>query len=157
MNHSDVKISRALPKETQQLQELMAEVVHCCQDRMIFESRKFNLPQAEIKCLMLFRGQEQLRVTQIAQGLEVAKSRASTILRSMNERALITTQEDPADGRVKLIGLTRKGKAALAEIDEFTTEVHGAVLAQLDKEQRPMIINSLKMLKQAMDKIKASL
>lgn len=147
----------ALPSETPRLQALMSEVVHCCQDRMVFESRRFNLPQADIKCLMLFSGADQLTVTQVAQGLDVAKSRASNILSNMAERGLVRFDPDPDDGRVKLVSLTGQGKKIAKDIGAFITKIHGAVLARLEPKQRPMVITSLELLKRAMDSIKGQL
>ena len=147
----------ALPSETPRLQELMSEVVHCCQDRTVFESRRFNLPQAEIKCLMLFSGVDRLTVTQVAQGLDVAKSRASHVLSKMAERGLVRFNTDPDDGRVKLVSLTERGMMIAKDIDAYITKIHGAVLSRLDPEQRPMVITSLELLKRAMDSVKGQL
>lgn len=147
----------ALPSETPRLRELMSEVVHCCQDRMVYESRRFNLPQAEIKCLMLFAEIGQQTVTQVAQGLDVAKSRASNILSDMAARALVSFDPDPDDGRVKLVSLTDRGKEYAAEIGDFITRIHGAVLSRLEPPERVMVIKSLELLKNAMDSVKEQL
>ena len=135
----------------------MSEVVHCCQDRMVYQSRAFDLPQAEIRCMMLFAEQPQLTVTQIAEGLEVTKSRASNLLGNMSGRNLVFFKEDPSDARVKLVGLTRRGKMLASRINSFVTEIHGAVIAELDPADRAMVIQSLQLLRDAMDKIKSGL
>ena len=48
--------------QTARLEELITETVRCCEDRKLFESQKFGLPYAALKCLRLFNGQRYLTV-----------------------------------------------------------------------------------------------
>ena len=76
-----------LTYQAHRLQGLIDEMLKCCEDRKVYESGKFELPYAELKCLLLFDGQPYLRGTDIAQKLEVAKAvlqRLSTGLRKNN-------------------------------------------------------------------------
>jgi len=135
----------------------MHEILQCCQERMLFESRKFGLPQAELKCLMLFDMERYLTVKGIAQKMEVAKSRVTKIMDGLTKKRLIQSTEDPNDGRVKLLSLTPAGQEKLKEIDTFTREIHQKILHQIDSEQRRNILSSLELLRSSMEAVKAQL
>lgn len=124
---------------------------------MLFESHKFGLLQAELKCLMLFDMERYLTVKGIAQKMEVAKSRVTKIMDGLTKKRLIQTTEDPNDGRVKLLSLTPAGQKKLEEIDTFTTQIHQKILYQIDSEQRKAILSSLELLRSSMEAVKAQL
>ena len=55
MNKLAFKINEELLEyQTQRLQHLITEVIQCCEDRKLYQARKFGLPYAEVKCLLLF-------------------------------------------------------------------------------------------------------
>ncbi|MGD8983139.1 MAG: MarR family transcriptional regulator [Desulfobacteraceae bacterium] len=124
---------------------------------MLFESHKFGLPQAELKCLMLFDMERYLTVKNIAQKMEVAKSRVTKIMDGLTKKRLIQTTEDPNDGRVKLLSLTPAGQKKLKEIDTFTRQIHQKILYHMDLEQRKAILSSLELLRSSMEAVKAQL
>ena len=81
MNENAQEINmELLAYQTQRLQDLMAEMLQCCEDRKLYESQRFGLPHAELKCLMLFDGQRYLTVKNMAQNLDVAKSRVTKLV-----------------------------------------------------------------------------
>ena len=135
----------------------MREIIQCCQERMLFESRKFGLPQAELKCLMLFGTERYLTVKGIAQKMEVAKSRVTKIMDGLGKKGLIQSTDDPNDGRVKLLSLTPTGQRKLKEIDAFLKEIHQKILDQLESEQRKAVLSSLELLRSSMEAVKAEL
>ncbi len=146
-----------LAYQSQRLQGLMREILQCCQERMLFESHKFGLPQAELKCLMLFGMERYLTVKGIAQKMEVAKSRVTKIIDGLSKKRLIQSTEDPNDGRVKLLSLTPAGHKKSKEIDAFLREIHQKILDQLDSEQRKVLLSSLELLRSSMEAVKAEL
>jgi len=146
-----------LKYQSHRLQDLMREILQCCQERMLFESRKFGLPQAELKCLMLFGTERYLTVKGIAQKMEVAKSRVTKIMEGLAPKGLIQSTEDPNDGRVKLLSLTPAGQRKLKEIDAFLKEIHQKILDQLESEQRKTVLSSLELLRSSMEAVKAEL
>jgi DNA-binding MarR family transcriptional regulator len=135
----------------------MNEIIQCCQGRMLFESHKFGLPQAELKCLMLFDMERYLTVKGIAQKMEVAKSRVTKIMDGLTRKRLIQSTEDPNDGRVKLLSLTPAGQDKLKEIGTFTREIHQKILHQIESEQRRTVLSSLELLRSSMEAVKAQL
>lgn len=158
MNYSYAKApDNLLTYQSRRLQDLIREILQCCQERMLFESRKFGLPQAELKCLMLFDMERYLTVKGIAQKMEVAKSRVTKIMDGLIRKRLIQSTEDPNDGRVKLLSLTPAGQEKLKEIGTFTGEIHQEILHQIDSEQRRTILSSLELLRSSMEAVKAQL
>jgi DNA-binding MarR family transcriptional regulator len=158
MNNFHAKTPNSLlTYQSQRLQDLMREILQCCQERMLFESHKFGLPQAELKCLMLFEMERYLTVKGIAQKMEVAKSRVTKIMDGLTKKRLIQSTEDPNDGRVKLLSLTPAGQKKLTEIDAFLREIHQKILDQLESGQRKVVLSSLELLRSSMEAVKAQL
>lgn len=157
MNQNTRSYSPPGAEQVARLRQIIAEVVQCCQDRMLIESKIFDLPQAEIRCLMLFKDERYLTAGEAAVRLEVGKSRVSTLIGDMAERGLLARVPDPRDGRVMLLHLTDKGKAKLSEIDGFVSGLHAKLLDGLEPAQRSSLLAGLDLLHQAMEEVKAEL
>ena len=140
--------------QTLRLHELISEVVKCCDDRKLYQSQKFGLPFAGLKCLMLFRGQRYLTVKGIAERLEVAKSRVTKIVNGLNKKGLVEQIDDPKDGRIRLISLTPEGQKIAEEVESFQTELHRQILLKLSPEERRNVLSYLEMLRAAMEAVK---
>ena len=151
---SDVQV---LEYQANKLQELISEVHNCCKDRFSHEARAFKMPQAELKCLMLFEGHKYLTGIEIAGMLEVAKSRATVIIENLDRKGLVQRSADPNDARVKLISLTPKGQRKVREIEEFMFDLHQQLLSQIDPSQRANVITALETLRTSMEAVKAQL
>jgi DNA-binding MarR family transcriptional regulator len=146
-----------LTYQAQRLQELIAEMLKCCEDRKFFESNKFGLPYAELKCLLLFGGERYLTVKGIAQKLEVAKSRVTKIVNGLVAKGLVKQIDDPHDSRVKLISLTPAGHEKAQEITAFQRELHRQILLHLDADERKGMFSYLELLRAAMEAVKEQL
>ncbi|MBW2522456.1 MAG: winged helix-turn-helix transcriptional regulator [Deltaproteobacteria bacterium] len=146
---------RLIEYQANKLQELIGEVHSCCKDRFAREARVFKLPQAELKCLMLFEGHKYLTGMEIAGLLEVAKSRATVIIDNLETRSLVQRSADPNDARVKLISLTPAGQRKVREIEEFMFDLHQQLLGQIDPDQRAGVIAALETLRSSMEAVKA--
>jgi len=143
--------------QAQRLQGLIAEMLKCCEDRKLYESRKFNLPHAELKCLMLFDGERYLTVKGIAQRLEVAKSRVTKIVNGLIEKGLVEQTDDPRDARIRLINLTLTGQRKSTEIDAFQKEIHRKILLQMRPDERKNALSYLELFRSAMEAVKQEL
>lgn len=148
---------RVLEYQANKLQELISEVHNCCKDRFAHEAKAFKMPQAELKCLMLFEGHKYLTGIEVAGMLEVAKSRAAVIIENLEKKGLVQRSPDPNDARVKLINLTPKGQRKVREIEDFMFDLHQQLLNQIDPAQRPNVINALETLRSSMEAVKAKL
>jgi len=146
-----------LTYQAHRLQDLIAEMLKCCEDRKVFESGKFALPHAELKCLLLFDRQRYLTVKDIAQRLEVAKSRVTKLVNSLNEKGLVAKIDDPKDARIKLISLTPAGHERYKEIEAFQRELYRAILMQVGADERKIMLSNLELLRSAMEAVKEGL
>jgi DNA-binding MarR family transcriptional regulator len=124
---------------------------------MIFESDKFGLLQAELKCLMLFDEERYLTVKGISQKMEIAKSRVTKIIDGLVHKELVERTDDPKDGRVTLISLTPKGKDKSRELALFLQNAHQKVLLQMRPDERKHVLSSLELLRSSMELVKADL
>jgi DNA-binding MarR family transcriptional regulator len=125
MNYTDNdNPKRATRYQANRLKSMIEEISNCCQERVVFQSKKFDLVPAELRCLLLFKNERYLTVTGIAQKLEVAKSRVSKILDGLLSKKMVQRIDDPEDARIKLISLTPAGQKKAKEIDEFMAEMH---------------------------------
>ncbi len=158
--HAMNLISKAKPPTQDQalkLRSVIFDIVQCCQDRSLFEARTFDLPQAELRCLLLFKDQRYLTAKSICSQLEVGKSRVTKLVDGLLNKKLIEKTDDPRDGRIKLLSLTRAGQTKLSRIDEFITQVHSRVLAQLEPPQRASVFAALEQLWSAMETVRFEL
>jgi DNA-binding MarR family transcriptional regulator len=142
---------------TERIELLIKEMVACCDNRKSYESRKFDLPYAEIKCLMLFKGEHYLTVKDMAQKLDVARSRVTKLVRNLINRGLALQIDDPMDARVRLISLTSRGVTVSREIETFQTDIHRQLLLQMEPAERKIALLYLETLRGAMEAVKEKL
>jgi DNA-binding MarR family transcriptional regulator len=137
-----------------QFQELIAKLFQCCQERMQYQSDRFELPDAELRCLQLFAHERYLTPKGIAHKMNVVKSRVTRIIDGMVRRELIQRIKDPEDSRITLLSLTPKGQDKLDEIDGFLESIHKQVLSQMAPEQRKTVLSNLEVLKSSLEAVK---
>jgi DNA-binding MarR family transcriptional regulator len=158
MNQLASKVNEELLSyQAQRLQDLITEMLKCCEDRKFFESNKFGLPYAELRCLLLFGGERYLTLKGIAQKLEVAKSRVTKIVNGLVAKGLVKQIDDPHDTRVRLLSLTPAGHEKAQEIAAFQRELHRQILLHLDADERKGIFAYLELLRAAMEAVKEQL
>ncbi len=148
---------RILEYQANKLQELIGELHNCCKERYATEAKAFKVPQAELRCLMLFEGHKYLTGIQISGLLDVAKSRATVIIENLVKKGLVQRSQDPNDARVKLISLTPVGQRKVREIEEFMFTLHQQLLDHIDPIQRTGVISALETLRSSMEAVKSHL
>ena len=135
-------------------QELIAKLFQCCQERMQYQCDRFKLPDAELRCLLLFGDERYLTAKSIAHKMNVVKSRVSKIIDGLIRKSLIQCVADPEDSRVKLLSLTSAGQKKINEIKRFMEDVHGQVLSQMAPDQRKAVLTNLDILEASMEAVK---
>jgi DNA-binding MarR family transcriptional regulator len=140
--------------QLQQFQDLITRLFQCCQERMQYQSEKFDLPDAELRCLLLFGNERYLTSTGIAQKMNLVKSRISKIVDGLIKKDLIQRVKDPEDSRISLLSLTPAGQKKLDEIRNFLEQTHHQVLRQIAPEQRNTLLINLDLLKASMEAVK---
>ena len=137
-----------------QFQLLVSELFRCCQERMQYQSEKFQLPDAEIRCLLLFGEDRYLTSKGIAYKLNVVKSRVTKIVDGLVHKNLVQRIRDPEDSRVTLLSLTLEGQKKVNSITEFLEYVHQETLRQMTVDQRKAVLSSLDLLRSSMKAVK---
>jgi len=141
-------------REILEFQGLIDALFQCCQERMQYQSERFGLPEAELRCLLQFQNERYLTAKAIAGRLNVAKSRVTKIVDGLLRRKLVERTDDPDDSRIKLLKLTTAGEKQVVEIVSFRREMHTKVLDQFSLEQRSALFNGLSQLKRSMEAVK---
>jgi DNA-binding MarR family transcriptional regulator len=145
------------PEQLRQFQSIMIRLLQCCHERMRYQSEKFGLPDAELRCLMLFEGERYLTSKSIAGKLSVVKSRVTKVIDGLVKRDFVQKIKDPADSRITLLSLTSKGQNKLVEIQEFNDWIHKEVLMAMEPEQRKIMLTNLDILKASMESARGHL
>ena len=140
--------------QLEKFQELIAKLFQCCQERMQYQCERFQLPDAELRCLGLFGEDRYLTAKGIAHRMNVVKSRVSKIIDGLIKKKLIQRISDPEDSRIKLLSLTPQGQKKVNEIDMFMADVYSQVLAQMAPDQRQAMLTNLDILKASMEAVK---
>ena len=135
-------------------QDLIARLFQCCQERMQYQCERFELPDAEFRCLGLFAHERYLTAKSIAHKMNVVKSRVSKIIDGLIRKNLIQRVRDPEDSRVQLLSLTSEGQKKLNEINYFMNDVYGQVLSRMAPDQRQAMLTNLDILKASMEAVK---
>ena len=143
-----------LGNQTLRLRNLITEMNNCCEDRHLIEKRKFSLPIAEMKCIVLFKEEKYLTVKGISMKLEVAKSRVTKLIDNLSRKGLVNKINDPDDGRIRLISLSPKGKVLVEEIQDFQEQLYEEILILFDEQERTNILSNLETLRSAMEVVK---
>ena len=146
-----------LEYQTDRIQNLITEVIECCEDRKLYESTKFGLPHAELKCLMLFKGEHYLTPKVMAQKLDVAKSRVTKLVKGLISKGFIDQVDHPADARISLLRISPEGQELSDRIESFQKEIHRQVLLQMDASERKRILSHMESLRSAMEAVKNKL
>jgi DNA-binding MarR family transcriptional regulator len=155
MNYSDDAIQGTVTGlQLKQFHELITKLYQCCHDRMMYQSERFQLPDAELRCLMLFGEERYLTAKGISQKMNVVKSRVSKLIEGLLKKDLIQRVKDPEDSRVNLLSLTATGQEKISEINAFLEEVHLSVLDQMAPDQRKTLLTNLELLKGSMEAVK---
>ena len=140
--------------QLEKFQVLIAKLFQCCQERMQYQCDRFQLPDAEFRCLVLFGDERYLTAKSIAHKMNVVKSRVSKIIDGLIKKKLIQRISDPEDSRVKLLSLIPEGQKKVNEINGFMGDIYGQVLAQMAPDQRATMLTNLDMLKASMEAVK---
>ena len=143
--------------QAKRLQDLIGEIVDCCQEKTIFQARKFKLTQAELKCLLLFKEERYLTVKGLAQKMDVAKSRISKIIDGLVRKKLVQRLNDPEDARVILIALTPDGQRQVEAAADFLEDIHHQLLQELQEGDRKNVLASLETLRSSMEVLKSKM
>ncbi len=121
---------------------------------MQYQSERFGLPDAELRCLLLFADSRYLTSKEIAHKQHVVKSRVTKIAEGLLRKGLIQKIKDPEDSRIVLLSLTARGQRKIDDISRFLGDIHRQALAQIPEGQRTSLLTSLEILKTALESVR---
>jgi DNA-binding MarR family transcriptional regulator len=153
----EVETGELSQQQRQQFSRLLDKLYQCCLDKQVYLSEKFDIPQAELRCLMLFGQERYLTAKGIAARLGIAKSRVTKLVSGLVGRGLLVKVADPADSRVTLLALTPAGQKMRQAASEAMDAMRDAVLDSIDPDRRSTLLGSLDTLKTAMERVGESL
>ena len=140
--------------QIKQFSTLITRLYQCCQERAHIQSELFDLPDAELRCLLLFGEDRYLTPKGIAQKMNVAKSRVSKIVAQMIKRGLIQRTPDPEDSRVVLLSLTPAGQAKWKITTEFIDQHNAEILSLMNQDERKGLLTYLGILERSLEQAK---
>ncbi len=141
------------PQERRQFSQMLDKLYQCCTDSHVYLSEKFELPQAELRCLMLFGHERYLTAKGIAARLDIARSRVTKLVSGLADKNLLVRVPDPADSRVVLLALTPAGQKLRQDIADRQRALRDTVLGSIAPDRRHMVLQSLDLLKTAMERV----
>lgn len=154
MNNKDHPRDLEVPvRQAEQFRNLVLRLFQCCQERMQYQCDRFGLPDAEIRCLLLFGEERYLTAKGIAYKLNVVKSRVTKIVEGLIRKKLLQKVPDPGDSRIILLSLTPKGQVKLKEINSFMLEFNSQVLRTIHPGKRRDLLNNLELLRISMETV----
>lgn len=140
--------------QIQRFQELIFTLYQCCQQRVQHQSERFDLPDAESRCLRLFGKERYLTAKGIASQMGVVKSRITKIINGLVNRNLIQRHKDPEDSRINLLSLTPQGKKKLYRINTSLAYANMDILSRVSLEQRDSLLEHLEVLQASMEAVR---
>jgi DNA-binding MarR family transcriptional regulator len=100
----------------------------------LFETQ-FNIQVPEWRIMMALYAYDSLVFNEVVEQTSMDKARVSRAQRRLVDLELITSVNDPRDGRRVILGLTRKGEKMCADILPQAAEREAWYLAVLDPEE----------------------
>lgn len=151
MNYIAGNSKASIPEgQVQRFQELIYKLYQCCQDRMQSQSERFELPDAELRCLRLFGQERYLTSKGISHQMGVVKSRVTKIIEGLVNKGFIQRLKDPEDSRITLLSLTAQGQKKLTLINQYVASVNLGILSLMTPEQRNTLLAHLEVLQVSM-------
>jgi DNA-binding MarR family transcriptional regulator/GNAT superfamily N-acetyltransferase len=114
-----------------------------------FISSRFSLTEGRVLFELATRG--KCGATEIAAGLGLDPGYLSRILRKFEDYGLIARSPLPSDARNSVLRLTRKGRAAFADLDRRSTLQACAALEPLTPATRSALLQSMRTVEAALD------
>jgi DNA-binding MarR family transcriptional regulator/GNAT superfamily N-acetyltransferase len=81
--------------------------------------------------------------SELAQALDLDAGHLSRVLSGLVASGMVTRKRPPHDGRLRLLSLTRTGKAAFAELDRRSQEQASLLLEQLPADAQSRVLGAM--------------
>jgi DNA-binding MarR family transcriptional regulator/GNAT superfamily N-acetyltransferase len=114
-----------------------------------FISSRFSLTEGRVLFELAMRGQSG--ASEIAGELSLDRGYLSRILHKFEDHGLVARSPLPSDARNSVLRLTRKGRAAFADLDRRSTLQARAALEPLTPASRSALLQSIRTIEGALD------
>ena len=126
MEHRDSKFALELLRLTRR-----------CRSIDKYLSASSGLSVDEMHCVIALFTERPSSVTRLSELINVSPTRASKILRALEQRGLVTRTLDPDDHRREVVILTTKGEKAVEGVFSLVAEVGSELLGNWHRESAP--------------------
>lgn len=107
---------------------------------------------AQCHTLMALYELKETSLNDLARVIKVDKSTASRTVEGLFKRGLVNRKADPNNRRLSIINLSEKGLSKVDSINQENNYFFNSVLSHLPKDQVGNVINSFKLLTNALEK-----
>lgn len=107
------------------------------------EGASRNLTYIEESILKILEENENSNVKELSSSIHLEKSWISRIVKSLEDRGLISSKEDPEDRRNKLLRTTKSGNHAIEELNTFISKVIEISLSSLSEQEIKFVEKTL--------------
>jgi DNA-binding MarR family transcriptional regulator/GNAT superfamily N-acetyltransferase len=108
-----------------------------------------SLPEARVMFELGHR--EAMEVADLRRTLELDAGYLSRLLGRLENRQLVRRERSPGDARRQRVGLTPRGRAAFATLDERSAAEIGALLDGLRDEDRARLLEAMRTVREVLD------
>lgn len=119
--------------------------VDCCENCC---GAEVSLVQSHI--LFEIRRQKNTSMQQVADELGMDITTFSRQVKTLEKKGLVSKTPDPGDRRVNLLALTAAGAAVLEQIEQSMNRYIGQIFSQFSEFEREAVLNSLKLINNAL-------
>ncbi len=103
-----------------------------CHEKERRLAEQLNITVSEFRCLRWFRGDQRLHIRELVERLGTSPSRMSRILADLEQKGFLVRAIEPQDRRNIIVGLTPKGIAYTAKLEERFVGIHREILEGID-------------------------
>jgi DNA-binding MarR family transcriptional regulator len=128
--------SRTIPARSTQIDYVSSELLPraALLTRLLFRELGGDLSRTELGLLRTL-SEGPRRITELAELEALAQPTMTTLIKQLEEQGLVKRERRSEDGRVVLVDLTKKGRAALDGYRERVRDAMGAYLAEIPDDQ----------------------
>ena len=114
-----------------------------CQVKEEWLATQRGLFQAEFKCLRIFGSDKSLTCKEIANRMNLSRSRITRVIDGLVKKGYVSRELDPTDRRNMKVTLSRRGKILATKLDREFTDIHFEILQGIDVSKHKSLINTL--------------
>lgn len=135
-----------------QLADLTFNLLANCQEKEARLAKKYDLTEAEFRCLRVFSKNEVLNNKQLAERMHLSASRLTRILDGLVSKGYVTREIKTEDRRNMDVVLTKKGIALVGKLEAAYVDIHKSILMNIEQTQHKSLLKAMKSLLEALEK-----